>query len=102
MISVMADDGETEILLAQVDHLSTAQEAAQHLWSSVYEQANIHGGEAILLTPTELRAQRYAVLWRGGPKQWSEAYVVSEGAEAREFVATADDDFTVGFAEIDG
>lgn len=102
MIIVKADDGETDIALARVDHLSTAEEAARHLWESVYAQANVHGGEAVLLTPTELRAQRYAVRWTGGPRQWSEAYVVCEGAEAPEFVAVADDDFTVGFAELDG
>ncbi|UVD36562.1 hypothetical protein RCXUPER_144 [Rhodobacter phage RcXuper] len=101
MITVMADDGVTEIALNRVDHLGTAQEAAQHLWESVYGQAKVHGGEALLLTPNELFEPRYAVRWVGGPAQWSQAYTVSEGADAREFVASTLDDFTVSFSELD-
>lgn len=100
MIEVRLDDGITPVYLPQVDHLSNAQEAAQALWEGVNKNANIHGGAAILLTPADL-GNRYAVYWKDGPKQWAQAYVVSEGSEAREFVATADDDYTVGFAELD-
>jgi len=101
MITVMADDGTTEITLPRVDHLSSAQEAAQHLWEAVYGQAKSHGGTVTLFTPDDLGGQRYAVEWRGGPAQWAQAYTVSDGADAREFVAAASDDYTVSFAELD-
>ena len=100
MIEVRLDDGTTPVYLPRVDHLSTAQEAAQALWEGVNKNANIFGGAAVLLTPADL-GNRYAVRWKNGPKQWAAAYVVSDGAEAREFVATADDSYTVGFAELD-
>jgi hypothetical protein len=100
MIEVRLDDGTTPVYLPRVDHLTNAKEAAEALWAGVNKVANIHGGSAALLTPADL-GNRYAVKWQQGPKQWAQAYVVSDGAEAREFVATADDDYTVGFAELD-
>jgi len=100
MIEVRLDDGVTPVYLPRVDHLSSAQEAATTLWNGVLKQANVHGGAAELLTPADL-GHRYAVRWVNGPNQWAQAYVVSEGSEAREFVTTADDAFTVGFSELD-
>lgn len=102
MIGVMLDDGTTEVFLSRVDHVTSAEDAARILWQSVNTVAKAHGGSAQLLTPEDLHAERFAVRWIGGPKQWADAYAVSDGAEAREFVATADDEYTVGFAELDG
>lgn len=101
MIGVMLDDGVTEVFLPRVDHTSTSEDAARALWEGVHKLSNLHGGSAHLLTPDELGRASYGVRWTGGPVQWSMAYVVSDGAEAREFYATAEDEETVAFNEMD-
>lgn len=101
MITIMDEDGVNEIALVRVDHFSTSQEAAQHLWESVNVAAQHNGGYAVLLSPESLGAPHHAVRWEGGPPQWAQAYVVSDGADAREFVAFALDEITVAFSELD-
>ena len=103
MIIVMNHDGTREVPLTRVDQMSSADNAAQLLWESVHAAAKVHGGAAFLFTPSD-RAHLdggWAVVWNNGPAQWAQAYVVGEGADAREFVATAEDDFTVVFRDTD-
>lgn len=85
MITIKADDGETDLFLPRVDHMSTARDAAVLLWQKTNELANHIGGQALLLGPAELGENKHSVSWEDGPKQWAEGYVVCEGAEAVEF-----------------
>jgi hypothetical protein len=101
MIGVMLNDGTTEVFLARVDHVSDAQSAAHVLWESVYALSKVHGGGAFLVSPEERKDNAYAVMWDRGPVQWADAYVVSDGADARGFVAVAENGDTVVFRETD-
>jgi hypothetical protein len=101
MITVRDDDNTVDIVLPAVDHVTSAEDAAQKLWESVFDHAKTHGGEAILNGPNERRAGGYAVRWRFGPNQWADAYVVGEGADAMGFVAEAEDGDTVVFRDMD-
>jgi hypothetical protein len=96
MIGVMLDDGQTEVFLPQVDHMSTAQDAAHHLWEGVRALSNRYGGFARLLDGEE---NGWNVIWEGGPSQWSHGYVVCEGATTPEFTCYASDAFTVTFTD---
>jgi hypothetical protein len=101
MIGVMLNDGKTEVFLTRVDHVTDAQSAAHKLWESLYPLSKVHGGGAFLFTPDDLGRNSYSVLWDRGPTQWADAYVVSEGADARGFVATAENGDTVVFTDLD-
>lgn len=100
-IPIYLDDGETQVSLTRVDHLTTPEEAARALWESLYEVSKVHGGSATLINPEDHRWPHHAVRWQGGPKQWAQAFSVSEGSTAPEFVTVALDDYTVGFVEAD-
>jgi hypothetical protein len=90
MISVMNNDGVTEVFLATVDHVSDAESAAQVLWRSVHAATKVHGGTVHLLGEKDGMARtEFGVQWRNGPRQWANAYVVSEGATALGFTAYA-------------
>lgn len=96
------DNDETPIQLRRVDHLSTAADAAHYLWESVYEAAKTHGGTAFLFVPEDRDTRGgHAVYWHRGPKDWAEAYVVSDGADALGFVAEAEGGETVVFRDTD-
>lgn len=99
MISVMLTP-KIEIFLPRVDHLGRAEEAARTLWDAVYRAANAHGGEVTLLTPEDLAGHSYGVRWTG-QSQWADAYVVSDGADTRGFVASAENGDTVLFTDTD-
>lgn len=101
MIGVMLDDGKTEVFLTRVDHVRDAESAAQRLWESLHKVTTVHGGSAMLFTPEDLGTQSYAVCWHNGPNQWADAYVVSDGADALGFVATAEGGDTVVFKDTD-
>lgn len=102
MIIVMNHDGTQEVPLTRVDQMASADNAAQLLWESVHGAAKVHGGAAFLFTPEDRDGRGgWAVNWHRGPAQWAQAYVVGEGADAREFVAMAEDDFTVVFRDTD-
>jgi hypothetical protein len=99
MISIMLTP-KIEIFLPRVDHLGRAEEAAYALWNAVYRTANAHGGEVALLTPEDLNDSSYGVLWTGHA-QWADAYIVSDGADTRGFVASAVNGDTVLFTDTD-
>jgi hypothetical protein len=96
MISVMDNDGVTEIFLATVDHVSDAASAAQVLWRSVHEATKLHGGTVHLLEGGDgMTRTEFGVQWRNGPRQWADAYVVSEGASVLGFSAYAAHDAVI-------
>lgn len=101
MITVRTSDGANDIYLPQVDHLTTAESAAQHLWEAIHNAQKIHGGTAFLFSPEDRQKAGWEVFWKDGPTQWADAYVVSEGADAREFVAEAVAGLSVVFTETD-
>lgn len=101
MIPVRNEDGSAEIYLSHVDQFTSAFHAAHHLWQSVHEAAKKFGGAALLRTPED-GERGYLVRWDNGPKDWAEAYVVGEGADAPGFAATSDGDgLEVRFEDLD-
>lgn len=99
MPTVRDEDDRNDIYLAFVDQHSTAEDAARELWNSVHNATRIFGGSAKLKTPDEGEFG-YSVFWEDGPKQWSHAYVVSEGATSPSFTTEADDALTVRFTDL--
>lgn len=97
---VRANDGETEVYLTGVDHVTTAHDAARALWESIHKQAKYLGGSASLRTPQD-GEWGFLVRWDGGPVQWADAYVVSEGASAPGFTATSENGVEVRFVDLD-
>lgn len=91
MITIKADDGETDLFLPRVDHMSTARDAAVLLWQKSNELANRIGGQVLLKGPDDLGENKHIVTWAEGPKQWADGYAVSDGAEAVEFCAFSQD-----------
>jgi hypothetical protein len=101
MIGVMLDDGTTEVFLTRVDHVRDAESAAQRLWESLHKVSKVYGGSAFLFTPEDRAEASYGVYWRNGPKQWADAYVVCDGADALGFTAYAENGDTVVFRDTD-
>lgn len=102
MIIVRNATNTLDIPLTRVDHVTSAEDAAQKLWESVFDAAKIHGGSARLYTPEERgTGGGWAVNWNYGPDQWADAYVVSEGADTIGFVAEAEGGDTVVFRDTD-
>jgi len=99
MIIVRNVTNTLNIPLTRVDHVSSAEDAAQKLWESVYEAAKAHGGTAFLFTPEDRGDAGWSVTWNDGPTQWADAYVVGEGADALGFVAEAENADTVVFSD---
>lgn len=87
------------IYLTRVDQHTTAHDAARELWASVFEASKKHGGEVVLKEPKD-GEWGFTVLWEGGPKQWADAYVVSEGASTFGFVSEAQDGNMVRFTDL--
>jgi len=100
MISVRNDVGTEDIFLTRVDHFSSAHDAAMALWASIHEASKTYGGKALLRTPDD-GEQGYLVCWDHGPKQWSDAYAVSEGASALEFTAISENGIEIRFVDLD-
>jgi len=101
MIPVRNEDGSEEIYLASTDQFTTSFDAAHHLWASVHEAAKRFGGAAMLRTPED-GEWGFLVRWEHGPKDWAEAYVVGEGADAPGFTASSDGDgLEVRFVDLD-
>ena len=101
MIEILLDDGVTKVYVSRVDHVTTAESAAQALWTTLYRNAKVHGGSAFVFSPEDRDKPGWAACWSGGPKQWADAYVVSEGADSREFASHAERGDTVVFMDLD-
>ncbi|QJA43087.1 hypothetical protein [Phaeobacter phage MD18] len=101
MITVRDRNDTTDIVLPAVDHVTSAEDAAQKLWEAIFEHAKVHGGAARLIPAESRRGDGWAVQWAFGPNQWADAYVVGEGADAPGFVAQAENGDTVVFRELD-
>ena len=83
--------------LTTVSHFTRAEDAAQALFLSVYEVAKAWGGEVQKIE----RDGGFGVTWDGAD-QWADAYVVQDGADARQFAAEAHDSGrTVLFVDLD-
>lgn len=95
MITVMLNDGTTEVYLTRVDHTSGANDAALALHKSIMHATVLFGGTALLHEYTTY----FTVQWLNGPNQWADAYVVSEGADALGFSSTAENGDTVVFKD---
>jgi hypothetical protein len=90
-IEVRDDTGNNTIYLDAVNQYTNAKDAAHDLWASINNASKIFGGQALIRTP-EHGERGYRVRWNEGPKQWADAYVVSDGADGRGFVAEAQSD----------
>lgn len=88
MIHVRLNDGVTEIGLPEVSDCSDAFEAASRLLAHLRYEVSEHGDSAYSAPVTG----GFEVRWEGGPVQWADAYVVSEGADGRTFGSHASDD----------
>ncbi len=104
MISIMNDDGKNEILLAEVGESANQIAAARDLFHSVRTASLLFGGTAVMILKGDHpdNPSAHGVLWKGGPTQWADAYVVCEGAIGDTFTATAYGGQAVLFNNTDG
>ena len=99
MPTVSNNAGTLDIYLPPVDQFTTAHDAAHELWAGVHKASKEHGGRALIRTPDEGEFG-YVVFWESGPIQWSQAYVVAEGATAPGFTSEAADALSVRFTDL--
>lgn len=99
MIEV-GEQGEPEVFLTPVSHMTTAFHAAHTLWSSVHEASKVHGGRALLRKPEDGEFG-FLIFWEGGPNGWADAYAADPDASTPGFTVEAEDGMKIRFTDLD-